>query len=106
MGEASAKCRTNYRELPRHRTSGPLRPRSAPRNVSPTQVLVTEQEVAFATAAAISIPPAATRRRLGSRLIVAIGRIHIGLPEPAPHYPRRERNYFEAARMSRELDHL
>jgi hypothetical protein len=73
---------------------------------SPTQVLVTEQEVAFATAAAISIPPAATRLRLGSRLIVAIGRIHIGLPEPPPHYPRRERNYFEATRMSREMDHL
>ena len=73
---------------------------------SPTQVLVTEQEVAFATAAAISVPPATTRRRLGVRLIAAIGHIHIALPEPRPLYPRRERNYFEAARMSREMDHL
>jgi hypothetical protein len=72
----------------------------------PTQVLVTEQEVAFATAAAIFVPPATTRRRLGVRLVAAIGHIHIALPEPRPVYPRRERSYFEAARMSREIDHL
>jgi hypothetical protein len=72
----------------------------------PTQVLVTEQEVAFATAAAIFVPPARTRRRLGVRLVAAIGHIHIALPEPRPVYPRRERSYFEAARMSREIDHL
>jgi hypothetical protein len=73
---------------------------------SPAPVLVTEQEVAFSTAAAISVPPATTRRRPGARLIAAIGRIHITLPEPRPHYPRREPNYFGAARMSREMDHL
>ncbi|MBB5166520.1 hypothetical protein [Mycobacterium sp. AZCC_0083] len=86
--------------------------RSAPSAVDstqygPTRVLVTEQEVAFATAAAISVPPATTRhRRLGTTLIAAIGRIHIALPEPRPHYPRRDPNYFEAARMAREMDHL
>lgn len=74
---------------------------------SPTGVLVTEQEVAFATAAAISAPPATTRHhRLATTLIPALGRIHIALPEPRPHYPRRERNYFQAARMSREMDRL
>ena len=74
---------------------------------SSTRVLVTEQEVAFATAAAISVPPATTRhRRLGATLIAAIGRIHIGLPEPRLHYPRRECSYFEATRLSREMDHL
>jgi hypothetical protein len=74
---------------------------------SPTRVLVKEQEVAFGTAAAISVPPATTgHRRLGTTLIAAIGRIHIGLPEPRPMYPRRERNYFEAARMSREMGRL
>jgi hypothetical protein len=74
---------------------------------SPTRVLVTEQEVAFSTAAAISVPPAATRhRRLGTTLIAAIGRIHIALPEPRPHYLRRDPNYFEAARMSRAMDRL
>jgi hypothetical protein len=73
----------------------------------PTPVLVTEQEVVFSTAAAIPVLPATTRRhQTGARLIAAIGRIHIAQPEPRPHYLRRERNYFEAARMSRAMDHL
>jgi hypothetical protein len=71
-----------------------------------TQVLVTEHELAFSTAAAISVPPTTIRRQLGATLSAAIGRIHIPLPEPRPIYPRRERNYFEATRMSREMDHL
>jgi hypothetical protein len=54
-----------------------------------------------------SVTPATTRhRRLGAKLIAAIGRIHIALPEPRPHYPWREPNYFEGARMSREMDRL
>ncbi len=74
---------------------------------SPTRVLVTEQEVAFATTAATPVPPATTRhRRLGTTLITAIGRIHVALPEPRPHYPRSDPTYVEAARMSREMDHL
>jgi hypothetical protein len=86
--------------------------RSAPSAVDSTQytqtrVLVTEQEVPFATAAAISVAPATTRHRgVGTALITAIGRIHIALPEPRPHYPRRDPNYFDAARMSREMEHL
>jgi hypothetical protein len=68
--------------------------------------LVTEREVALSTAAALSLPPATTRHQLGATLIAAIRRIHIGLPEPPPLYGRHERNYFEAARMSREMDHL
>jgi len=78
----------------------------APKHI-PTPVLVSEQEVAFSTAAAISLPPPTTRRRrLGTMLIAAIGHIHIALPAPRPHYPRRDPNDFEAARMSRELHHL
>jgi hypothetical protein len=73
---------------------------------SPTPVL-TEQEVAFATAAALAGPPDTTHhRRLGTKLFTAIGRIHIGVPEPRTHYPRRECSYFEAGRMSREMEHL
>jgi hypothetical protein len=73
----------------------------------PTLVFVTEQELAFSTAAAISVRSTTIRRRrLGATLRSAIGRIHVGLPEPRPHYPQRERNYFEAARMSRAMDHL
>jgi hypothetical protein len=72
-----------------------------------TGAFVTEQEVAFATAATISVPTATTRhRRLGTTLIAAIGHIHIALPEPRPHYARRDPDYFEAARISREMDHL
>jgi hypothetical protein len=72
----------------------------------PTPVLVTEQEVAFSTAAAISAAPATVRRPWpGATLTAAIGRI-LTLPEPRPHYPRREPSYFEAARMSRQMDHL
>jgi hypothetical protein len=83
---------------------------SAPSAVDSTQpnslrILVAEQEVVFSTTAAISIPPVTTRRRLGARLIAAIGQI-LTLPEPRPHNPRRDPNYFEAARMSREMDHL
>jgi hypothetical protein len=72
----------------------------------PTTVLVTEQEVAFSTAAAISVPPATTRRRWpGPTLTAAIGRI-LTLPEPRLRYPRRDPSYFETARMSRAMEHL
>ena len=72
-----------------------------------TPVLVTKQEVVFGTAAALSVPPATTRRGWQSATpIAAIRRILNPLPEPRPHYPRREPNYFEAARMSRGMDRL
>ncbi|MCW2655317.1 MAG: hypothetical protein QOE41_2078 [Mycobacterium sp.] len=72
-----------------------------------TRVLVTEQEVVFGTAAAVLVPPATTHRHWpGTRLIAAVGRIHIRLPEPRPIYPRWEASYFEVARMSRAMDHL
>src|SRR6478735_2706789 len=65
-------------------------------------VLITEQEVLFKTAAALSVPPRTTHRHWpGAAVITAIGHIHIRLPEPRPIYPRREASYFEAGRMSR-----
>jgi hypothetical protein len=71
-----------------------------------TAVLISEQEVLFSTALAATAPPATTHRHWpGTTLVAAIARIHIGLPEPRPCYPRRD-SYFEVARMSRELDHL
>lgn len=63
-------------------------------------VLITENQVAFSTAAAR--PVASTRRRWLGRL----GRILITLTQPQPHRPRRKRAYFEAARMSRAMDRL
>jgi hypothetical protein len=72
-----------------------------------TPLLITEHEVVFSTAVAAAAPPATTHRHWpGTTLVAAIARIHIGLPEPRPCYPRREASYFEAARMSRQLDHL
>jgi hypothetical protein len=68
-------------------------------------VLITEQEVVFSTAAA-QAPSRARRRWLRRTWIAAIGRILRPLPEPKSHYPRREPAYFEAARMSREMDRL
>jgi hypothetical protein len=96
-------------QLLRGRTAG-ADLESAPSAIGSTQpsqppVLVTEREVKLSTAAATSLPPATTHHRVRATLIGAIGRIHIGLPEPRPNYPRRERSYLEAARMSREMDH-
>jgi hypothetical protein len=72
-----------------------------------TPVLITEQEVVFTTAATALRPPATTDRHWhATRLVAAIGHIHIGLPGPQPHYPHREASYFESARMSRQMEHL
>ncbi len=72
-----------------------------------TPVLITEQEVLFKTAAAVSVTPATTHHHWpGAALMTAIGHIHIRLPEPRPIYSRREASYFEAARMSRLMEHL
>lgn len=86
---------------------GPAPPAVDSTQRTPTPVLITEHEVAFNTAAAASVAPAVTRRHWpGASLIAAIGRIHLALPEPRPHYPRREASYFEGARMSRLMDRL
>ena len=71
-----------------------------------TPVLITEEQVVFATAAAAMTPPANTnRRRVVTTMFAAVRSVHIALPEPRPCYPRRY-GVFEAARMSREMDHL
>ncbi len=81
-------------------------PVSGTRHAS-TPALISEQEVVFSTAAAAILSPATTHGHWRvTRLIAAIGHIHIGLPEPRPLYPRREASYFEGARMSRQMDHL
>lgn len=71
----------------------------------PTPVLVTEREVVFSTAAALSVLPATKhRRRPSATLVATVRRIVNTVPEPRPHYPRREPDYFQAARMSRAMD--
>jgi hypothetical protein len=74
-----------------------------PRKHAP--VLVTENQVAFSTAAAA--PVRSTRRRwLDTTLMGGLGRILTALSRPRPLYPRRELAYFEAGRMSRAMDRL
>jgi hypothetical protein len=88
---------------------GPASPAVGSTQRSPSPILITEQEVVFSTAAAIAVPPATTRRRwLEATLGAAIGRIRILTtpPEPRPHTPRREPDYLQAARMSREMHRL
>lgn len=86
---------------------GPAPSRVSSKRHASTPVLISEPEVLFSTAAAAFVPPATTHRLWpGTRLIAALGRIHIGLPKPRPHHPRREASYFEEARMSRQMDHL
>ena len=74
---------------------------------TPTPVLVTERGVVFSTAAPLSVLPATKHRRRPSAILVAtIRRTFNPFPEPRPHYPRRERDYFQAARMSRAMGRL
>ena len=80
-------------------------PTAAPTLRKHTPVLVTENQIAFCTAAAA--PVGSTRRRwLDTTLMGGLGRILTALTQPRPLYPRREPDYFEAARMSREMDRL
>jgi hypothetical protein len=83
--------------------SGPLTTASTLRKHAP--VLITQNRVAFSTAAAA--PVGSTRRRwLDTTLTAGLGRILTALTKPRPHYPRREHAYFETARMSRAMDRL
>jgi hypothetical protein len=66
-------------------------------------VFISTREVIFNTAAAV---PAATDHHHSavSKLLGAISHIHVKLPERHPIYQRA--NYFDAARMSRLMEHL
>ena len=66
-------------------------------------VLITENQVAFSTAAAA--PVASIRRRwLGTTLLGGLGRILTARTKP--HQKRRDLAYLDAARMSRAMDRL
>ena len=66
-------------------------------------VLVTEN--AFSTAAPVPVG-SGLRRWLDTDLMGGLGRILTALTQPRPSQPHRELAYFEAARMSREMDRL
>jgi hypothetical protein len=84
-------------------TSGPPTAAAARRKHPP--VLITQQQIAFSTAAAVSVG-SGRRGWLHTAPLARLGRIRSALGRPRPHYPRREPTYFEAARMSREMDRL
>jgi len=72
---------------------------------APNLVFISTREVIFNTAA--TVPAAMVHHRsVVSTVLGAISHINVKLPEPHPIYPRRGANYFEAARMSRLMEHL
>ena len=82
---------------------GPSTPAAAQSHPAP--VLITEQQVAFSTAAAASV--AANRRRwLDTAVLTGLVHILAELRDPRPHCPHREPSYMESARMSRAMDRL
>lgn len=81
----------------------------APRTVSasPVPVLITEQQVIFATAAAGAAPPtAATRRPWIVLLRQRLSGWSSTQREPRRYYPQLRRSYFEYAAMAREMERL
>ena len=64
---------------------------------------ITEQEVVFSTAAALSSRPATIYRRLIDAIRVVGAALH--RPPARRHYPQRS-SYLELSRMAREMDRL
>ena len=73
-----------------------------------TPVLVTEQEVLFSTAAAGTVEPARTARRLTDALRMVVSALHRLVEAPTherpkrPVVPPRSRSYYETSLVSRE----
>ncbi len=84
----------------------PQRPPAAPSvEVSSTEVLITTQQVAFGTAAAVGV----RRENIGGRLVAVVRRMFATSTDasrPRPqHHPKRYA-YLEDALMAREMDRL
>jgi hypothetical protein len=89
--------------VPSDTESGPSTAACTLRKHAP--VLITENQVAFSTAAAAPVP-STRRRRPDTTLMGGLGRILTALTQPRPLYPHRELAYLEAGRMSRAMDRL
>ena len=67
------------------------------------QVIITEQEIAFSTAAAVPLP----RTKPKGGVIAALRTMFLGSPRKARptrrHYPPRRDSFLERAAMSREM---
>ena len=103
---------TDNRKLGGSREAPPVtsQPVTSVTNSTEAQVLVTEQQVLFSTAAAVALPPAKIRR-FGDTIHQAVSaavRAIFAAPEKPParrHYPKRL-GFLESALMSREMDRL
>jgi hypothetical protein len=75
--------------------------------VSPAEVLITEQEVRLGTAAAV---PLRRREKIARRLVAMLQHRVVTFTNAShprrPYLKRREPHYFEGARMGREMDRL
>jgi hypothetical protein len=71
--------------------------------MSHAPVLITQQEVAFSTAAAMSSRPASISRRLIDAIRVVGAALH--RPPTRRHHPQHS-SYLERSRMAREMDRL
>lgn len=82
----------------------PSATRSAPVVAAPEPTLITEQQVRFSTAAALSQTPA-SHRHWASAFDAVRGLLHSHHEPVHRHYPQRFA-YLESALMSREFDRL
>ena len=84
----------------------PQPPSAAPSvEVSSNEVLITTQEVAFSTAAAVGV----RRENIGDRLVAIMRRIFAASTDasrPRPRYVPRRYEYLEDALMARQMDRL
>jgi hypothetical protein len=72
-------------------------------SVSQPPVVITEREVVFSTAAAVSLP----RTKPTRRVITALRAMFLSSSEDAPrHYPPRRDAFLEHAAMAREMRRL
>jgi hypothetical protein len=74
----------------------------APVEVRATEVLITEPEVVFGTAAAV----APQRQGGGDRLLTSLWRVLAGSTNASHRRPYSPPCYLECARLSREIDRL
>ena len=85
---------------------------TAPTNVDAIEVasdqetvLITEQQVVFATAAAVAVPPARTSNWVVGAVHAFADALRGALASPAPRHSSRV-SLFEDSRMLREMDRL
>ncbi|ORW26134.1 hypothetical protein AWC19_05050 [Mycobacterium palustre] len=76
------------------------------REVSAEPVLITEQQVMFATAGGSAAHGAAARRGWIALLRQRVSLWSAGRREPPRHYPRLRPSYIERAAMAREMERL